>query len=345
MQISKDKIREKSHLLLGSYAPSHSEDWKIDNTNISLIESDPFPLSDMRKGFSEGLSLPSDPIDQVEGCIGYPNIGNSCYMNAVLQILNAFPEGFPVKDTRADPFLEHLLKLRLYSKQGHPIDEEILRQLRKVTFAIKAPSELTEGINAQQDVHEFLLFVLNKMEWDSGLKLRFCRKGLHLEFQRDYEEIRKDILISINGESFQEILDKNFQFKMMSDLSNPLRCTVNGEERTFDRWNERLEIREHPSHLIIHLERFKYDSKTGIRTKVTQKIQFPKNHRVVIGGKEYAIVGFINHQGNTSVSGHYTADIRKEEGTWIRYDDLSTTESQFQNIDKNAYIVILKQEI
>ncbi|RAH78473.1 cysteine proteinase [Aspergillus japonicus CBS 114.51] len=92
-----------------------------------------------------------------------------------------------------------------------------------------------------------------------------------------------------------------------------------------------------PPVLILHLKRFQYDSVTNGTQKIWKRIGypldleiprevFPPNKRNVMmaqgGLPKYRLVGVIYHHGKNASGGHYTVDVRRQDGReWIRLDD------------------------
>ncbi|KAL4918928.1 hypothetical protein BDW62DRAFT_55617 [Aspergillus aurantiobrunneus] len=92
-----------------------------------------------------------------------------------------------------------------------------------------------------------------------------------------------------------------------------------------------------PPVLILHLKRFQYDSVTHGTQKIWKKIGYPldleiprevfpphrRNVMMAQGGlPKYRLIGVIYHHGKNASGGHYTVDVRRQEGReWIRLDD------------------------
>jgi ubiquitin carboxyl-terminal hydrolase 10 len=91
-----------------------------------------------------------------------------------------------------------------------------------------------------------------------------------------------------------------------------------------------------PQVLILHLKRFQYDSSGGTQ-KIWKKVGYPLDleipkevfpqskrggllaHR---GLPKYRLISVVYHHGKNAMSGHYTVEIRRQEGReWIRLDD------------------------
>ena len=92
-----------------------------------------------------------------------------------------------------------------------------------------------------------------------------------------------------------------------------------------------------PPVLILHLKRFHYDNTTNRAEKIWKKIGYPleleipkevfplqaRNKFTAHGGlPKYRLTGVIYHHGKNANGGHYTVDIRRQDGReWIRMDD------------------------
>lgn len=91
-----------------------------------------------------------------------------------------------------------------------------------------------------------------------------------------------------------------------------------------------------PQVLILHLKRFQYDSSGGTQ-KIWKKVGYPLDLEIPkevfpqhkrggmlahAGLPKYRLIGVIYHHGKNANGGHYTVDVRRQEGReWIRLDD------------------------
>lgn len=92
-----------------------------------------------------------------------------------------------------------------------------------------------------------------------------------------------------------------------------------------------------PPVLILHLKRFQYDNVTKGTQKIWKKVGYPldleiprevfpphrRNAMAIHGGlPHYRLIGVIYHHGKNASGGHYTVDVRRQDGReWIRMDD------------------------
>ncbi|MCJ1288113.1 hypothetical protein MMC26_007468 [Xylographa opegraphella] len=91
-----------------------------------------------------------------------------------------------------------------------------------------------------------------------------------------------------------------------------------------------------PPVLILHLKRFQYDN-TGGTQKIWKKVGYPleleipkevfpqqkRGAYLAHGGlPRYRLIGVVYHHGKNASGGHYTVDVRRQDGReWIRLDD------------------------
>ncbi|EAS37112.3 ubiquitin C-terminal hydrolase [Coccidioides immitis RS] len=117
---------------------------------------------------------------------------------------------------------------------------------------------------------------------------------------------------------------------MHGDFSSSRGTKVNATKQVF--------IESLPPVLILHLKRFHYDSVTKGTQKIWKKIGYPleleipkevfaphrRNMLAAQGGglPKYRLTGVIYHHGKNASGGHYTVEIRRQDGReWIRIDD------------------------
>ncbi|KAF9893557.1 Ubiquitin carboxyl-terminal hydrolase 10 [Aspergillus nanangensis] len=100
---------------------------------------------------------------------------------------------------------------------------------------------------------------------------------------------------------------------------------------------KQLFIENLPPVLILHLKRFQYDNVTQGTQKIWKKVGYPldleiprevfppgkRNIMMAQGGlPKYRLIGVIYHHGKNASGGHYTVDVRRQDGReWIRLDD------------------------
>jgi len=276
------------------------------------------------------------------GPVGFYNVGNSCYINAVLQALFNIPDlrdqinGLDLDD---EPSYMTALK-QLFQTAGPPA-EESLQNFRTLVFEDEDTPLV--GKAAQQDAQEFLNFILDRLNW-RPLTLSNRYEYEEEIYNSQTEESTHHFSVPIDGEdSFQGTLDSFFALADMKADKKPFKLA---DSVFATAWQQAICIQAPlPNYLIVHLKRFRNNG-----TKITTPLEFPQDEQVTIQDEEgnhvtYEIVAFINHHGQTSRSGHYTADVRNFQGEqqWIHCDDDKLTTRAPLNPASDAYIVVLRQ--
>ena len=99
---------------------------------------------------------------------------------------------------------------------------------------------------------------------------------------------------------------------------------------------KQVSIETLPQVLILHLKRFQYDNAGGTQ-KIYKKVGYPLDLEIPkevfpqhkrgglvshSGFPKYRLIGVVYHHGKNASGGHYTVDVRRQEGReWIRLDD------------------------
>lgn len=111
--------------------------------------------------------------------------------------------------------------------------------------------------------------------------------------------------------------------------------TLDGAARGVKASTKQVHIETLPPVLILHLKRFHYDEKgpQKIWKKIGYPLElelpkevFPQHKRASFqkqgGFPRYRLTGVVYHHGKNASGGHYTVDLRRQEGKeWIRMDD------------------------
>ncbi|KAI8909773.1 ubiquitin carboxyl-terminal hydrolase 10 [Gorgonomyces haynaldii] len=105
-----------------------------------------------------------------------------------------------------------------------------------------------------------------------------------------------------------------------------------------------------PPMLIIHIKRFIYDS-VGGTLKSHKHISYP--HELTFNANilakftpptTYQLVGVVYHHGKNAMGGHYTCDVKRQSGEWLRFDDtvVSAVEADQvieEQLDRQPYML------
>lgn len=303
-----------------------------------------------------GIDTPAtDPsqkkLDKIEnGPVGFFNIGNSCYINATLQVLFNIPELRELIETNKtkNDLLKELHAL-MQVTSGAEETKPILIRLRSALFQLKGKGTLPGSETNQQDAHEFLVFILEQLKWEPfNLKTIFkldktCKQKIvgsnHLQIPVQ------------SVKTLQDAVDNYFKQEKIQadgDKITPLKTKIDSKEQSFESWHQKTAMDKTPDHLILHLMRF--DDKGR---KIDKPLEFPENGVVVIRHKktsiEYEIVGLINHIGDSAESAHYTADLKnyrdpQGKALYVHCDDEELSLKKPSKSEMEAYLIVLKKK-
>ena len=61
--------------------------------------------------------------------------------------------------------------------------------------------------------------------------------------------------------------------------------------------------------------------------------------------RQYKLFATVVHHGRDSSSGHYTADVRQPDGSWLRFDDAKVfTVAPGRVLQERAYLLLYQKE-
>ncbi|KAM3327055.1 ubiquitin carboxyl-terminal hydrolase 20-like [Capsicum chacoense] len=277
------------------------------------------------------------PIQTVDGT-GLVNLGNTCFLNAVLQ---CFMHTVPLFDLLLRN--THVPCDRYAGFCLICIFKELIGSSLAYDGGSLSPWKLVDNLSyfssgfrkyQQEDAHEFLQCFLNRLESECNdivqqvfggrlvSKLRCCNCG-HC------------------SNTYEPLIDVSLEIKDANSLPSALESFTRVEKLDYpeikyscERCKEQVSIEKQlmlynaPSVAVFHLKRFQNDG--SIVQKVDKHISFPleldllpytENIQSYNEEMKYDLYAVIVHAGSTSSSGHYYSFICAEPSEWYKFDD------------------------
>ena len=86
--------------------------------------------------------------------------------------------------------------------------------------------------------------------------------------------------------------------------------------------SKRCQIARWPQLLVVHLKRWRFDTRTQTRTKIDQFVDFPVTYNIS-SDTTYTLRSIVVNRGRAN-AGHYFAFVRDEGHGWLYYNDART---------------------
>lgn len=308
-------------------------------------------LSDNFVKHHEEASLPfSSEIRKENSYAGLRNLGNTCYLNSVVQqlyMVDGFRENVlgDVPETKESPVTQKLyLEFR---KLLCRLNSSILQTIAPVSFAQSFVMFENQPINynQQQDAPEFFSLLMdqidrflgaqgppNFLQRTFGGKLTCKITSLEEEFPFQNEIEEPFIMLS---------LDIKHNRTLQDALAYYMRGEILDKENKFflEKYQKRVtvikkyQLNTLPECLVLTLNRFEFDLGTMMRKKLNNYFEFPEKFDFGFLAEEgddrlreqgqYRLTGVVVHSG-TADAGHYWSYVFRE-GKWFEFNDAHVT--------------------
>lgn len=280
---------------------------------------------------------------------GFNNIGNTCYLNAGLQLLIQNIElcKLILNYSNKSIILNKISKIILEYYDSNNNNSINPCEIKNI---VQDRNNIFNGFN-QQDSTEFIIFLLNII--DEEIKKINCNSkeienifGINLNVKIKCNFINCIEVSKIKEKNFFLFLNITDKCNTLDDCYNEFKSIniLNNNNQYFcDKCNtkrdasKRYKIIDWSNYLLINLKRFNQNGMKLI--KETKLIEIP-----MIWKYNMELIGAIIHSGSIS-SGHYVY-IGKKENKWYLFNDNQINEIfdyDIKNKINSAYLLIYKK--
>ncbi|KAJ1979189.1 hypothetical protein H4R34_002923 [Dimargaris verticillata] len=319
----------------------------------------------------EGLSLAWELIRPIGP--GLQNLGNTCFLNSVLQCLTYTP-----------PLANYLLA------QGHTtgcrtsgfcmlceLERHITRCFDTGQKSAICPKLIVSRLKLiakhmrlgrQEDSHEFLRYVIDAMQnaclrsYDAKMDSRIKETSfVHGVFGGYLQSQIKCSVCHADSNTFDPFLDLSLEIRHCSSLQRALQVftkpdVLNGKnqyrcercKRLVDA-KKQMTIYQSPEVLTIQLKRFSYEH-SMFGSKLSKPIEYPEmldlspyisaSQKASERHCQYRLYGVLVHSGSTCHSGHYYCYVKASSGVWYCMDDNMVSQASLSTVlSRSAYLL------
>lgn len=306
-----------------------------------------------------------------KGLCGIQNVGNTCFLNSIIQCLNSNRELFLIyknnTNLKYSEFVKqwYILCSNLYHKNSLIKPVNFINELSRLLSIEKEYL----NIGNQEDAHEILQFILEKLH--EGLS-----KKVNIEIQGQIKtELDKKMYDSLKSwklffeSDFSPILDlyygqyisivknnkdeKSYTYDPFSVITLEI-CNGNNIYECLDNFTKTESIDNDikkkmmfwklPKHLIINFKRY-----NNYLQKNNKLIDYPKIldlNDYTLGPEKkkskYELYAIANHSGNCS-QGHYYSFIKNLDNNWYNFNDEIVSTYNSNLINSSAYCLFYKK--
>ena len=319
--------------------------WSSKEIDLSLkTPEDPLVHQNPRSTTSKTNSLKTNsPLP-----VGFINKGNTCYANAILQVLSVLPSVWirvPSESSSLSPLLKSIaLNMKIKSRSNKPVDPSnfLWTLSRKISESRHVPF----NFNSQQDAAEVLQFAIDERKCTSVAASDLISDTIRINVSCNQclcfsaKEEKLDIVTSPLSPNINSSLSKFLKPEILESSCN---CLTESTRET--------SIIGSSSILVIQLTRFSTSHSRLLKDpqvfnsspELELKVPITVEDEVSFSSK-YSLVASINHSGMLD-QGHYWAVVKDSNtGDWLSCNDkVVVTVPQHSLNNTTSYILFYKK--
>ena len=301
--------------------------------------------------------------------VGLTNLGTTCYVNSIMQLLFMIPafrfsilslddkkdkiKGEYIDDDNMLHQMQKLFAYLLLSSDSYIVPQEFFLSLKDSNNAVFSP-------NNQKDSYEFYSYIYEKLELilKSIPNNRFLIQNFFLGKTCN---ISKCEICNTTSKRYEEFMNLSLKVENIKNLEDSLDLYIAKEkieDYNCDKCQKKVNIYRNamisqlPNYLVIHLQRIIKDFQNDKEFKLNNRFEFPlklnmKKYFIEEEDKnkinkqdddyEYNLIGINIHKGNAE-GGHFVSVIKEQNGDkWYEYDDQIIRDFDINNLDDECF--------
>ncbi|KAF9417465.1 hypothetical protein BGZ94_009963 [Podila epigama] len=344
--------------------------------------STPTPSTSKDKEDANGFRLPSRILYKDKVQMTWPqarpvgpglgNMGNTCFLNSVLQCLTYTPplalyllssqHGDSCKATGFCMMCileKHVMRSFSHGPKESIYPKVIVGRLRNIGKQFR--------IGRQEDSHEFARYLIDALQksclegYDSKLDNRIKETTLiHQIFGGYFQSQVKCMKCGYESNTYETYLDVSLDIKGVDSVQSAFHDYIKPEILTKSNQykcdkckvlvnaRKQMTIYDAPKILSVHLKRFTYTGqkinrhvKFDTRLELNSVMSTNKKHPEL----NYGLYAVLVHAGGSCHSGHYYCFVKSSNGSWYSMNDSHVSPVSLQTVlSQSAYMLFYAQE-